>query len=414
MNYNLQIKKIIPALWGVLFTAILVLGACTSPEKPVALTATLNDALLIETKKAVEQRDEMAVEVLDSLIRQAEIWLEMPLFSVVDKDKLPPSGDKHDYMSLSPYWWPNPDTEDGLPYIRRDGERNPEVYDYPERENTRELGRVVEALGVLYYITGDEKYAQKASEFLKTWFLNPETRMNPNMVFAQVRPGIAQIRGTGIIDARRMIGAFNGAMLIKGSESWSAADEAQLMKWADVFAYWLENSQQGLMEKASTNNHGVWYDVIVLTMYYYAGNNQRALEILDEMTWNRLYAQQADNGSFPRELERTIALHYSTFVLDGFLAAAEIGRKLDFDLWSKVSDSGLSMRTAVDFVMPYYLKMQEWPYLQINPFNYNEGSVLLYRAGLALNEDTYINAARTIGLDLEPDVISLLYYRINQ
>ena len=43
-------------------------------------------------------------------------------WSVMDKQHVPPSGDKHDYMSLGPYWWPDPDKPDGLPYIRRDGE----------------------------------------------------------------------------------------------------------------------------------------------------------------------------------------------------------------------------------------------------------------------------------------------------
>jgi hypothetical protein len=30
-------------------------------------------------------------------------------------------------MSLAPYWWPDPKSPNGLPYIRRDGERNPEI-----------------------------------------------------------------------------------------------------------------------------------------------------------------------------------------------------------------------------------------------------------------------------------------------
>ena len=48
-------------------------------------------------------------------------------FSVTDKAVVPPSGDKHDDMSQAPYWWPNPATPNGLPYVQRDGERNPEI-----------------------------------------------------------------------------------------------------------------------------------------------------------------------------------------------------------------------------------------------------------------------------------------------
>jgi hypothetical protein len=43
----------------------------------------------------------------------------------MDKTKTPPSGDKHGYLSEALYWWPDPSKQDGMPYIRRDGETIP-------------------------------------------------------------------------------------------------------------------------------------------------------------------------------------------------------------------------------------------------------------------------------------------------
>ena len=45
--------------------------------------------------------------------------------SVVEKTLTPATGNKHDYLSLSPYYWPDPTKPNGLPYIIHDGIVNP-------------------------------------------------------------------------------------------------------------------------------------------------------------------------------------------------------------------------------------------------------------------------------------------------
>jgi Alginate lyase len=62
---------------------------------------------------------------LAELERRAVALLELEPPTVVRKQTLPPSGDIHDYLSMAPYWWPNPDTPDGLPWVQRDGDVNP-------------------------------------------------------------------------------------------------------------------------------------------------------------------------------------------------------------------------------------------------------------------------------------------------
>jgi len=101
------------------------------------------------------------------------------------------TGDKHDYASYSRYWWPDPNKSDGLPYIRRDGETYPNSQSPKESDRPRigEFGVNTEILGLAYYITGEEKYAQKAAELIRVWFLDSLTYMNPNVNHAQCRLG---------------------------------------------------------------------------------------------------------------------------------------------------------------------------------------------------------------------------------
>ena len=61
-----------------------------------------------------------------AVLARADAALAGPAYSVTSKTRTPPSGDKHDYISMGPYWWPDPSRPGGEPYVRRDGEVNPE------------------------------------------------------------------------------------------------------------------------------------------------------------------------------------------------------------------------------------------------------------------------------------------------
>src|SRR5688572_7166406 len=94
---------------------------------PRSVLPGLRYSALAEARRRVEARDSSVYPAYLELIKQANKALAGPLISVTHKKTLlPPTGDAHDYYSLSPYWWPDSSKSDGLPYIRRDGETNPE------------------------------------------------------------------------------------------------------------------------------------------------------------------------------------------------------------------------------------------------------------------------------------------------
>src|SRR5262249_40082658 len=161
----------------------------------------------------------------------------------------------HDYMSLAPYWWPNPDTKDGLPYIHRDGERNPDIY---KTRNRSELGAMtdnLEALSLAYYFTGDEKYAARAHLLIRTWFLDPKTRMNPNFQYAQAIRGVNTGRGLGLIESRLFTKVIDAVGLLAGSQAWTGDDDAALRQWFTTYLDWVLTSEHGREEAIAKNNH---------------------------------------------------------------------------------------------------------------------------------------------------------------
>ncbi|MFA7229107.1 MAG: alginate lyase family protein, partial [Melioribacteraceae bacterium] len=198
---------------------------------------------------------------IKSLIRQADKLLNMTPLSVTEKSHVPLSGDKHDFVSMAPYWWPNPDTKDGLPYIRKDGEKNPEIFKIADDEYLARLNTSVTILSAAYYITGNTEYSSKAAELLRVWFLDGKTNMNPNLNYAQYIPGQNTGRGAGIIDTHGIYRILDAVGLLQNSAAWTDEDNLKIKKWFDDYLNWLRTSKNGIHESKTKNNHGSWYDV---------------------------------------------------------------------------------------------------------------------------------------------------------
>lgn len=260
-------------------------------------------------------------------IKRADEQLKKGPYSVTYKKALPPSGDKHDYISMGPYWWPNPKTADGLPYVRRDGERNPERNKYSDASQLSKVIDGVFTLGNAYYYTNDERYAKKAFGLVDTFFVNPATRMNPNLKYGQFIPGICEGRGIGIIETRFMGRLLEGITLMHGAESWDKHVYEGLKRWVGEYLNWLQTHPYGIDESKAHNNHGTYYDTQCVAMHLFLGQVDEAKRLIVESTQKRLQKQVAKDGSQPHELERTNSWGYATMNLQGFILTAKMGEK---------------------------------------------------------------------------------------
>ena len=281
------------------------------------------------------------------------------------------SGDKHDYMSMGPYWWPDPSKPDGLPYIRKDGLRNPEL-DKLDRNKLGDMSKAVTTLGLAYYFSGDEKYAQKAVDFLNVWFLDAKTKMNPNLTYGQTIPGKnkGMGRGAGMIDIYSFTEMIDAMTLMENSKAFTPKVKKGMKEWFTQLVEWMQTSPVAAEEQRAKNNHGLAYDVQLTAYALYTGNQDLAMKTIQEFPEKRLFAQIEPDGKQPLELARTTALGYTIFNLGHMLDMCSIASTLEQDIYTATSPDGRSITAALKFLIPYIGKPQsEWPYQQIKEWD---------------------------------------------
>ena len=360
---------------------------------------------LSRVKQGLAAGNPPLVAALKKIVKNADAALTQRVANVVDEGALPPSGDAHDYYSYSPYWWPDPEHPDG-PYIWRDGEINPD-------RKTSDISRIeamvkrVTSLVPAWYFTGDERYAKSAAEQLRAWFLNPATKMNPNVKFGQKRRGHNYNSPSGVLEAWRMRWVIDSAILLEAYPGWTEKDANGLRSWFSQFATWMVESPTGIEESMQPNNHGSLYNAQLILYALYGENLALARKQLDGMP-ARIFSQVFIDGRQPQELIRTRSLNYSIYNARALITVARLGRHLDYNLFAYRSLEGRSIKLAVDYMTPFILGEKEWPIVQIRPHSNGGAARLYWNAAKGFQDREYANLLRRLPTSLPSPIEQLL------
>ena len=309
-------------------------------------------------------------------------------------------GGINDFYSNGDYWWPNPKKPNGLPYIKKDGETNPENFGQ-HRLALKALRDGVAALAAAYKLTGDERYVTKATELLKVFFLDAKTRMNPDLQYAQAIPGVSPGRGIGIIDALHLIEIPLAVKTLENSKSFPKESGSELRLWFGKLANWMVDSKNGKEEAAAKNNHAVAF-YLQLAVYADFVNDAEKLKGC-RRRYKEIFIskQMAADGGFPLELSRTKPYGYSIFQLDNMATLCQVLSTKEDNLWDfKASDNrGISL--GLVFLYPYLEDKLKWklkPDVQAWEGWPARQPALLF-AGVALGEQRYLDLWKRLPAD---------------
>ncbi len=346
----------------------------------------VDPAKLILTQDRLAKGDPALAPALAALRLAASQALATPVLSVTFKQRLAPSGDPHDYLSMGPYWWPDPAALDGLPYIRRDGERNPETEQY----NSPRLKQLVAAVNSLSwggFFTGKGAFLRHAALLVRAWFLDEATRMNPHLDYGQFIPGVCNGRGIGIIDTSTVFPTLLDAVqVLIASGALNPPEESAIHTWMAAYLDWSINSANGREEAVQHNNHGTWYDVQLAALALFNHQPDLAARVCDSARERRIQTQIQPDGSQPHELVRTRSLSYTTMNLTAFLNLAVLGKQVGVDLLNYEGPDGRSIRWALEWLLPYAADRQPWTGQQITPVEPGAFIALYRRSVLAYND----------------------------
>ena len=393
-------KSIVIALF------LLVVFSYAKAQKPTVFLVKAER--LEEFKSRIKLGDADSKALLDKLLKDANKKLTEKTPSVMDKGQTPPSGSKHDYLSMATYYWADPSKPAGAPYIRKDGERNPEIRTIPDHKLVDDVQKAVSVLSLAYYFTHEEAYAKKAAEFLKVFFLDEATKMNPNMNYAQYIKGVNDGRGTGILDTRSFADVASAVGLLEGSKWWTKADATQLKAWYTQYFDWMKNSKNGHDERKAKNNHGIWFDTQMLAIGLYLGQTDYVNEYI-KTTLARIPVQLELDGRQPLELARTAALSYSIFSLQAWFTAANLADNVGVDIWNYETSDRKSIKKAVDWLLPYAMGEKPWTYQQIHEYKKSDFYILMLEATKHYNDATYASALQKLQAE-KGNTIAEIYY----
>jgi hypothetical protein len=367
-------------LLALLVVTIFESAAIASPPVPAAppsLTAapvSTRSDLVFEDRMALDKvRADVAqgrskyAWSLATLRTQADRAVTRPIDPVTNKTTTPPSGDKRDYISIAPYWWPDPAKPDGLPWVRRDGQVNPATRgNHTDFERLSAMFDDVHTLAIAYHVTQDRRYGDRLTRLLDSWFVDPESRVNPAVNFGQYVPGGGTGRPAGLIEWHDVTHVVTAAQIAKQDGLWPTSKQAALDLWLSQHLDFLMNSEMMRGTRGGLGNPSTWHDVMLVGLLLYFNRDAEAKAIAEMAKSQRIDKPISPEGVQTIEVKRTKSVNYSRLNLAGLIELGVLARKVDVDLLDYESADGRSIKKAMIFLGDFANDPAKvWPYQQI-------------------------------------------------
>ncbi|AHG18536.1 alginate lyase [Chania multitudinisentens RB-25] len=360
------------------------------------------------SQQQVAAQNPAFIGAYNTLIAKADKALTKPLYSVMDKSLTAASGDKHDYYSFPPYWWPDPSKKDGLPYLRKDGQTNPDANsDATDKKRLNSMSDDVWTLALAWQFSQKPAYAEKARDQLINWFINPQTRMNPNLQYAQAIPGINDGRGIGLIDSRALVEVIDAVELLRPANVISDDEYQKIKQWYGDFYHWMTTSQNGFEEDNWHNNHGTYFDLQAASFALFSGNIAEAKKRLQITQLRRIPSHFDMEGRQMAELERTRPWHYSNFHLEAYNKLGRLGEVAGVDVWNFSLDDH-SLRKGYSYIAGFVNSDAPWPWKDLDKMEGKKALVNMVSAARTWPDDKLFNEKAQWLVASYPDDITTL------
>jgi len=372
--------------------AFLLLGATCAygAGNPVTLVSD-DEAEAIHS--AILRKEAWTIESVHNLRADAERHLREGPWTITSDRPKDLDLDVHDYYSEASYWWPDPANPTG-PYVRKDGLTNPGRF-LANKTAMNAMCEAVLSLGAAAYLLDDPRYARRAALVIHTWFVNPQTRMNPNLEYSQAIRGSDSGRGAGVLDGRVFIQAIQGMEFLSNTGAWDERDQKAVHEWFAEYLNWLIHSRRGGDEKHSGNYHASWWTAQVASVASFLEDTATGQMAFDYYRNTLFPSQIRKDGSAPREEARTKSVSYSSFNAEAYATICRIAQVNGVDLWGVHTKDGATLATVIDYLAPVMKEPARWRKEQIAAYQTDAYAFLAF-AAMGLKRPEYIALFRDL------------------
>jgi hypothetical protein len=368
--------------------------------------------VLATNSLTVAERRSLDIAVIDRarVLKAANQYLNEKPITITDSSTPRSAGGVHDFFSEADYWWPDPKNPNG-PYIQRDGMSNPDNF-VDHRRALMRLSVQVPALVAAWKLTKDKRYAAKAAQHLRAWFIDERTRMNPNLQYAQAIHGITTGRGTGIIDTIHLVEVARSIEVLKDSSVLSMSELGAITQWFKDYVTWMTTSKNGTDERDAKNNHTTCW-VMQVAAFAHLVADQKLLDYCRERFKTIIVPNQvATNGSFPEELRRTKPYGYELFNLEAMATVCQILSTPQDNLFTFQTADGRGFRRAVEYMAPFIGDKKSWPLkpdvMYDKEWPMRQASLLF--AGIAFKRQDYIDLWKRLPPDSNVEEVTRNFF----
>lgn len=369
-------------LWLLLVTLSLFFTSCNTSKKKLELSPEKEDLLnfdaskefvyynnkhVEQVKKEIKSNNPYFTEKYNELIKEGNALLNFKVDPVTNKTEVPPSKNMHDYISYAPYRWPDSSKLDGLPWVARDGIINP-VSRGSDTDFSRKdaFFNAIDKLAWSYYFSDDIRYADKALALIKVWYLDKETKVNPNINFGQAHPGIAKGTKAGVHEWDGQSSIITALQMFEAKGVLPAAIKNGMTTWFSQYLNWLITEPMAIDAGFTRQNHANHYTYQVVGLMMYLNKIKDAKAVVEDAKMSRIADQIMPDGRQPRELGRTKSVSYSVTNIWLMTEITLMGQKIGVDLWKYETEDGRSLKKAYEFLAHYISNPEEWPEKQIS------------------------------------------------
>ena len=295
--------------------------------------------------------------------------------------------DPHDYYGEAPFWWPDP-ANPAAPWIRREGRVNPDrvVADKIALDATCDA---IFTLGAASFFLDDPRYGRHAARLINAFFLNPKTRMNPNLEHSEAIRGVNESRG-GSIEGRVFVRALQGMEFLAQSGQWDAREAAATHKWFEEYLRWLEHSKVASEERSGGSLRASWWTAQVAAIATFLDDKasaQMAFHYYQDTAFPRV------EGRLAREEERARPLSYTAASAEAMATTCRIAQAQGVDLWNTQAKGGATLAAVIASLTPHLADRKKWDREQMAEFE-ADGIYFLAFAGVGMKKPEYVTLYR--------------------